>query len=415
MGFQLFIQKRQGERIMMPCVLDGVDLELNRQGAPGKLTFTVIKDGGLSFIEGDCVFLNVAGVDVFRGYVVKKSRNKNHQIEVTCYDQLFYLAQNQTRYVARGVTASKAIKELCAERGVLVGDIVDTGYTIVKHRIDSATSYLDIIQELLDVTLAYTGKMFVLYDDVGNLTLKNIDDMKYNEDGNILLVSEEGAEDFDYESSIENTYASVLVFQKVEANSEAVQNAVPVSVMDTSGLIHAGQSMVVMNEDGSVQHSYAPGLYNGSAKTDSFERDEDGCLIISKAAQKSNDGAVNAVAGEGKKGSLLLMAACEYPEGKAQWGNLTYHDEVDSNMPPEDIQQRARALLELHAQVKRKLNINGVFCDPRIRPGSSVLVAINLGDIDVKQFFLVESVTHHFKNDHSTMDLTVKSSKGFVL
>lgn len=348
MAFELAIFN--GGRKMIPCVLDGVEVEWTRQGSPGKMTFTVLKDSGISFVEGNAVTLRVDDIPVFKGYVIKKSRGKEHQIEVTCYDQLFYLAQNQTRYVAKNQEASTAIQILAREKDIKYvqassgrdegyGSIADTGYYIEKHRIDSATSYLDIMQTLLDVTLAHTGKMFVLYDDFGYLTLKNVDDMKYITDNHeALLITVDNAENFDYESNIENSYNEVTLWQP--------------------------------------------------------ENDGD-----------NSDG----------NGKLFEAAHVVDKKNQQAWGMLTYYEELDKDVTKENAKIKAQQLLELHNQVKRKLSIKGVFCDPRIRPGCSVIVDLNLGDVVVRRWFMVESIQHHFKNDHSTMDLDVVSSKGFVL
>ena len=45
-----------------------------RKGTPGKLEFTVIKDGVLNFQEGNPVKLTVNGTTMFYGFVVTKSR-----------------------------------------------------------------------------------------------------------------------------------------------------------------------------------------------------------------------------------------------------------------------------------------------------------------------------------------------------
>lgn len=335
MAFELVIDNRR--ELMFPCVLDGVDVEWTRQGAPGQMTFTVLKDAGLAFAEGNRVTLIVDGVPVFWGYVVKKSRGKEHQIEVTCLDQLFYLAQNQTHFCAKNQKASDAIKVLADMAKISLGNVADTGYVIPKKRFDSATSYLDIIQTLLDITLAYSGKMFVLYDEFGGLTVKNIDDMKYvNDKKEALLITVDNAENFDYESSIENSYNAVYLVQAENTNST-------------------------------------------------------------------------------EKGKLFVAAKVEDKGNQDLWGNLTYYEELDQETTKENAKLKAQQLLELHNQVKRKLSIKGVFCDPRIRPGSSVIIDLNLGDVAVRKWFMVEAVKHHFKNDHSTMDLDVVSGRGFIL
>ena len=53
-----------------------------------------------------------------------------------------------------------------------------------------------------------TGKMFVLYDDVGKLTLRNVEDMKLN-----VMIDDETAQDYDFTVSIDkNTYNQIKLF-----------------------------------------------------------------------------------------------------------------------------------------------------------------------------------------------------------
>ena len=74
--------------------------------------------------------------------------------------------------------------------------VLYTGYTI-GSRVEDNKTLFDIIQTALDETLKATSQMYVLYDDVGKLTLKNIGSMKLG-----LLIDEDTAGDFDYKSSI---------------------------------------------------------------------------------------------------------------------------------------------------------------------------------------------------------------------
>ena len=82
-GYELYIS--DGQTAQQPVVLDGIAWETERQGSPGKLTFTVVKNGALSFQEGDTVIFKVGGAGIFYGYVFKKQRNKEQQIQVTAY------------------------------------------------------------------------------------------------------------------------------------------------------------------------------------------------------------------------------------------------------------------------------------------------------------------------------------------
>lgn len=137
------------------------------------------------------------GTPVFYGFVFEKSRKGNNPNVIKCvvYDQLYYL-KNKDTYVYTNKTASEVIKMVAEDFQLNVGELEDTGYKIASRVEDNQTLF-DIIQNALDETLKATGQMYVLYDNVGKLTLKSLGNMKLN-----MLVDEDTAGDYDYKSSI---------------------------------------------------------------------------------------------------------------------------------------------------------------------------------------------------------------------
>lgn len=195
MSYELLIQ--HGSNIMYPPTVEGVTIEWERKGQPGKLTFEVVKTPGLSFQEGDPCRFSVDGSPVFYGFVFEKARkgSMDQVITITVYDQLYYL-KNKDTYVYTSKTASDVIRMIAEDFQLNVGSLADTGY-IIASRVEDNKTLADIIQTALDETLKATSQMYVLYDDVGKLTLKNIGDMKME-----LLIDDETAGDFDYKTSI---------------------------------------------------------------------------------------------------------------------------------------------------------------------------------------------------------------------
>ena len=190
---------------MLPPVVESVSIEWERQGQPGKLTADIVKTPGLSFQEGDPCRFSVDGTPIFYGFVFEKARkgSMDQVITITVYDQLYYL-KNKDTYVYSNKTAAAVIRMIAEDFQLNVGALADTGYTIASRVEDNKTLF-DIIQTALDETLKATSQMYVLYDDVGKLTLKNIGDMKLG-----LLVDNETAGDFDYKTSIASqTYYTV--------------------------------------------------------------------------------------------------------------------------------------------------------------------------------------------------------------
>jgi hypothetical protein len=183
-----------------PAVEDDAAWELNRKGAPGKLTFKVVKDSTLQMVEGDEVRAQIDGTDFFFGYIFVKKRNKDATISVTAYDQLRYLKNKDTfQYV--GKTATQVIQELAEDFELKIGELDDTAFVIEKRRESNATIF-DMMQNALDLTMIHTARLYVLYDHVGRLMLKDIENWKLD-----LLIDAETAENFSYESSIDkDTY-----------------------------------------------------------------------------------------------------------------------------------------------------------------------------------------------------------------
>lgn len=315
--YELTIQHQS--TVYYPAVEDGVKLEQERSGSPSKLTFTVIKDGNISFVEGDAVRFKYKGENVFFGYVFSKSRNKDGLIDVVAYDQMRYL-QNKFTYVFANKSATEIIQMVCSDFGIQTGSMEDTGYKI-PSLIEENMSLFDIILDALDETLRMTGELYILYDNFGSLELKNLANMKTD-----ILIDSETAEDFDYKSSIdEETYNKIVLYYVDEETNERI----PFTASDDANI--------------------------------------------------------------------------------DQWGLLQYFEEVKVESSG---QSKANAMLELYNKKTRELKINGAFGSTKVRAGSLIPVMLNLGDIVLSNYLLVEKVTHTFKNDLYTMDLTMNGNFG---
>lgn len=188
---------QHGSNIMYPVVTEGTKLTWERKGTPGKLTFTLVKDANISYQEGDPVKMLVDDEPVFYGFVFKKTRNKDGTISNTVYDQLRYL-KNKDTFTDEGLSASDLIKRLAGDFNLNLGTVEDTGYTFETIVQENKTLF-DMIQDALNETLLITGNLFVLFDDVGKLTLKNVNSMKVP-----VLIDEESAENYNYESGIDS-------------------------------------------------------------------------------------------------------------------------------------------------------------------------------------------------------------------
>lgn len=88
-------------------------------------------------------------------------------------------------------------------------------------------------------------------------------------------------------------------------------------------------------------------------------------------------------------------------------GVLQYYESLKN---PVNGKAKADALLEMYNRKTRQLNIKNILGDIRVRAGYSVMVSLELGDINVNNRFLVEKATHNIINGQHLMDLTLRGS-----
>lgn len=323
MEVQLLLDDPSGTKMYIPSVEEGIEWSTERRGAAGKLTFRMIPDDTVPFSEGTALRLQIDGQTVFYGYVFTCKRTKDRVVSVTAYDQLRYL-KNKDTYVYENMTASELIRRIAADFALKVGVLEDSGF-VIASRVEENTPLFDMIGNALDLTMQNSKKMFVLYDDAGMLTLKNLENMYVGEPGAYLMIDETSGENFDYTSSIDTeTYNQI--------------------------------KLVYGNEDRKKEKVYT-------------------------ARDAENIG---------------------------RWGVLQYFDTVSEG---ENGQAKADALLQLYNRKTRNLQITNAFGDARVRAGSLLVVNLDLGDVKLKNFMLVEKVKHCFKKEGHFMDLTLRGGE----
>lgn len=310
---QIVIQN--GEKVFEPVVEEGITWETERKGVPGKLTFNVLKDDVIDFTEGNTVKMAVDGKNVFYGYVFTKKRDKNGIISVTAYDQLRYLKNKEAMWYTNK-SAADVVKMLAADFKLKVGEIEDTAYVIPKRNEENVTLF-DIIQNALDLTLLNKKKLYVLYDDFGQLMLKDVESMKLD-----LLIDGDTAENYSYTSSIDSsTYNRIRLYYD--------------------------------NKDTGKRELY---------------------ITLDSSTQ-------------------------------LQWGILQYCESIEEKC---NGKAKADALLQLYNRKTRNLSINNAFGDTQVRAGTSIGVQLDLGDITVNNYMLVEKAKHVFNNKEHLMNLTLR-------
>ena len=87
-----------------------------------------------------------------------------------------------------------------------------------------------------------------------------------------------------------------------------------------------------------------------------------------------------------------------------KWGVLQYFDTIDKNV---NGAAKADALLSLYNKKTKTLQVKDCLGDVRVRAGSMLIVCLDLGDVQLKNWMIVEKVKHKFKNKEHLMDLNL--------
>ncbi|MCQ4637147.1 M23 family metallopeptidase [Anaerovorax odorimutans] len=202
-GAEILIQN--GSQVFQPALEEDISLEYERKNTPGKLTFTVYKDAALKIAKGNAVRFRYNNKRMFFGYIFTFKRKDSNLVTLTCYDQLRYLKNKDVRSYKK-TTYSKLLKQIAKEFKLEYGTIQNTKY-VIPARMEEGTLF-DILGNASDLTVSHTKKLFVLYDDFGRLTLKNIESMMLP-----ILVDQDTAESLDYESTIDkDTYNRIKIY-----------------------------------------------------------------------------------------------------------------------------------------------------------------------------------------------------------
>lgn len=314
MKVHLYIQNEQ--TVYEPVVEGSITWETQRNGQPGKCSFTILSESVLKIEEGNAVRLDVNGKTVFFGYIFDRSWSREGEVKVSAYDQLRYL-KNKDSYNYTDLSTGEVILMIARDYNLQTGNLIDTGYKFSRNRPDK--TLFDIILDSLDLTLIHTGKMYVLYDDAGKLVLNNVENMKLD-----IMIDGSTAQDYDYKVSIDsNTYNQIKIYYD---NNETKKREIYMT-KDTANI----------NKWGILQ------------KDESIEKGTDGQMVAEK-------------------------------------------------------------YLSLYNQPSRSLTIKGAFGDIRVRAGCLIPVFLDIKEMELKNYLLVESASHKIDEGIHTMDLTLRGA-----
>lgn len=193
-------------------VVSDVTITTYLEDNPGKLEFTILVKSPLTFSHGATVSVILDGYNMFKGFVFTKNHTEDAQkVKVTCYDQMRYLKNKDSR-VFENVTSHQIFEKLCKDF-VLKYKTVSPSTHICAPRSEDATSLYDMIKNALYDTLANTGQWYFIRDNFGTLEHLNVMDCMRPE----VLGDKSFVKGFDYETSIDkDVYTQIKLYRDNE-------------------------------------------------------------------------------------------------------------------------------------------------------------------------------------------------------
>ncbi|MCD3211827.1 hypothetical protein G8T71_10715 [Clostridium botulinum C/D] len=263
MYIQLLLDNKNGNIFDISELVNEVTWKTKRKGKPSSLDVQLLKDSKININNGDVISFKVNNNNVFYGYVFDNSGSKDPTIKLTAYDQIRYLLFNDT-YVFKNKKASQITTQIAKDTGLRIGTIEDTGYTIPQV-LEDDKKLLDIIYSSLDKTLMSTNHTYVLYDDFGYLTLRNINNMKQT----AVISDDSNLGDYSWSNSIDNeTYNRVKI---VRDNKETKGRDVYIA-QDSNNIAKWGRLQYYKKVDEKLNKAQIQEIVNSTLKLKNREK-----------------------------------------------------------------------------------------------------------------------------------------------
>ena len=237
--------------------------------------------------------------------------------------------------------------------------------------------------------------------------LKNKDTIVY-ENKTVSQLIQMIAADFSLNTGIlEDT--GFVIASRVEENTslfEMIQNALDLTLTGT------GNMFVLYDDSGRLTLKALSNMYVGNNTS--------GYLMIDEETAKSYDYTSSIDSDTYNKIKLTFdnedtgyrdVYIAQDSSNMNKWGVLQYFDTLQKG---ENGRAKADGLLKLYNQKTRSLKISDAVGDNHVRAGSMLVVNLNLGDVKVKNFMLVEKCRHTYKGGEHWMDLTLRGGEFVV-
>lgn len=218
MKLELYLQNsNDGQIYDISSISEEIQVSDSIDGEASSLTCVLQKDPNnlLKVSNGSIVSFIVDGKGFFFGYVFKIGTDAEENYQITCYDQMRYLKNNDV-YVTSNMTASNIFKKICEDKDLRYKIKAATKYVPKAYLHDNKTLY-NIIKRGMDLASLNDKKTYFIRDYFGTLTWDELGLEKTN----VVLGDKSLINSYKYEKSIDNdVYNQVKMYRDNETTGK---------------------------------------------------------------------------------------------------------------------------------------------------------------------------------------------------
>lgn len=349
------------------------DVKIQRSmNEPTTLTCKMLRDK-IQPQEGDHIAVKINNKQMFFGYIKVIEVDSSNWANITAYDNLWFFSENSTIFFLYEDMTAKEVLERCIKENQLEAytnpEITETFYKI-PFKVEENTSYLDIILNACQDTYDNMDRKYVIYDDYGNIKLKDERQMASQVKTRFECSLEE-----DFKFTIDGTKR----FSAVRIDNEIKED----ETSDTEDSDEWWEPDPDYSED------------DGDDWWDPNDPDED----------DGDDKEDNEEAERQKQRDRKFESWEVYSQDAIdKYGYHVYRDTLEEGENPDN---KVETLYEQHCMPERTINLNKVFGEPNVRGGSVILIDFFTNDRKeyIRGWFRVDSVSHSINEGTYTMDI----------
>ena len=244
------------------------------------------------------------------------------------------------------------------------------------------------------------------------ITVTAYDQLRYLKNKDTIVYENKTADQFlrmiaaDYAlnvGTLEST--NYIIESRVEENTslfEMVQNALDLTLQNT------GEMFVLYDDFGKLTLKHLSSMAVGKPGA-YFMVDEETCETFDYTSS-IDDNTYNKIklTYDNEDTGFREVYIAQDGANINRWGILQYFDTLSKG---ENGQAKADALLKLYDKKTRNLKLTSVIGDNRVRAGSMIVICMDLGDMKLNNFMMVESCRHIYKDGGHWMDLTMRGGE----